>query len=184
MKFYAGIGSRQTPRPWLDLMETMASVLARQGYTLRSGAAEGADTAFEHGAYKTWRLCADAPMPEIYAPWEGFGEGRAGLPTPTRIAVELPAEAAVIARRNHPAWHTLKRPARWLHTRNVAQVLGEDCHTPVDFVLCWTPGGSGKGGTGQALRIAREANIPVYDMGGLAMPYIRSQLHEKFGVDL
>ena len=40
MRFYAGIGSRETPKPWLDLMETMASVLARKGYTLRSGAAE------------------------------------------------------------------------------------------------------------------------------------------------
>jgi hypothetical protein len=36
---------------------------------------------------------------------------------------------------------------------------------PVSFIVCYTPGGSGQGGTGQALRVARAYNIPVTDLG-------------------
>lgn len=32
------------------------------------------------------------------------------------------------------------------------------------FVVCWTSDGKDSGGTGQALRIARDRNIPVYNL--------------------
>lgn len=35
---------------------------------------------------------------------------------------------------------------------------------PVDFVVCWTKEAKGGGGTGQALRIARDRGIAVYDL--------------------
>ena len=38
-------------------------------------------------------------------------------------------------------------------------------NTPSDFVICWTKGGKGQGGTGQALRLARDYNIPIFDCG-------------------
>jgi len=41
--YYAGIGSRTTPVEIQHLMYQIAKSLARQGYTLRSGAASGAD---------------------------------------------------------------------------------------------------------------------------------------------
>lgn len=31
--------------------------------------------------------------------------------------------------------------------------------------ICWTKNGSGQGGTGQALRIAKAYNIPIFDAG-------------------
>lgn len=86
MKYYAGIGSRNTPADILDLMTHLARRLDSRGYTLRSGGADGADAAFERGAM---------------------------------------------------------------------------LDTPSEFILCWTEHGSGKGGTGQALRIAATYNIPV-----------------------
>jgi len=46
---YAGIGSRRTPATCLGFMERMAARLAGQGYTLRSGPADGAHSAFEPG---------------------------------------------------------------------------------------------------------------------------------------
>jgi hypothetical protein len=49
--------------------------------------------------------------------------------------------------------------------RNCYQMLGLDLKTPVEFVICWTPQGKGAGGTGQALRIARDLKIPIYDLG-------------------
>ena len=49
-KYYAGIGSRKTPKDICELMTRVARYLYFKGYTLRSGAADGADTAFEIGA--------------------------------------------------------------------------------------------------------------------------------------
>jgi hypothetical protein len=45
MKYYAGIGSRETPTQMLKDMTTFATLLRLGGYTLRSGAAPGADAA-------------------------------------------------------------------------------------------------------------------------------------------
>ena len=38
-------------------------------------------------------------------------------------------------------------------------------NTPVNVVICWTEGGRGEGGTGQALRLAKMLNIPIIDYG-------------------
>ena len=52
-----------------------------------------------------------------------------------------------------------------MHIRNVAQVLGNDLKDHSRFVVCWTKGGLGQGGTGQAIRIARKFCVPVFDLG-------------------
>lgn len=59
MKTYTGIGSRETPYEIQDLMKRIAFKLAENGWLLRSGGAEGADTAFENGWWD-WRLTQDA----------------------------------------------------------------------------------------------------------------------------
>jgi len=135
---YAGIGSRQTPLPVMDLMTEMARLLDARGFTLRSGGAIGADTAFERGATKK----------EIYLAEQAISP-----------------EAFALAEIYHPAWHRCDQWARRLHARNCYQVLGRDLRTPARFVLCWTQGGTGRGGTGQAIRIARAHGVPVFDMG-------------------
>jgi predicted Rossmann fold nucleotide-binding protein DprA/Smf involved in DNA uptake len=48
-KIYCGIGSRQTPSMVLAKMIGIAQELAAKNWILRSGRAEGADKAFEHG---------------------------------------------------------------------------------------------------------------------------------------
>lgn len=93
---------------------------------------------------------------EVFVPWAGFN----GLPwVPFNEA-----EARGMAARVHPAWSKLSQGARKLHTRNVPQVLGADLASPVEFVLCWTPDGKDSGGTGQALRIARAYDVPVFNL--------------------
>ena len=47
--YYAGIGSRETPGLMLGAFARIGEFLAKKGYTLRSGGADGADTAFEVG---------------------------------------------------------------------------------------------------------------------------------------
>ncbi len=148
---YAGIGSRETPADALQRMREIAAMLGDEGWCLRSGGAEGADTAFEQG------LSAHHER-EIYLPWKGFGGHGSALCKPS-------PEAFTLAASMHPAWVRCSRGARSLHARNCQQVLGRDLDDPVTMVVCWTKHGSGAGGTGQALRIAAQHAIPVFDLG-------------------
>src|SRR5690606_1598275 len=95
-KTYAGIGSRDTPVAVMQQMGGIASWLASQGYTLRSGGAGGADTAFEMSATKK----------EIYRP------------------PHVTTEALALAAQFHPAWDRCSDYAKRLHARNGFQVLG------------------------------------------------------------
>ena len=47
----------------------------------------------------------------------------------------------------------------------VTSFLGPHLIEPVAFILCWTPDGLVTGGTGQALRLAKDYMIPVCNLG-------------------
>lgn len=158
-KAYAGIGSRKTPPEVLNQMTRIAARLNVLGWTLRSGAAEGADRAFEAGA---------GGEKEIFLPWKGFMGSRSKL-----IEPETPDLAAEIASQIHPGWHYLNQAAKKLMARNTRQILGHALGDPVLFVLCWTPDGcesggtrsSVTGGTGQAIALASgRFSIPVFNL--------------------
>lgn len=136
MKYYAGIGSRLTPPETLKIMTQIAVNLENKQYTLRSGGAEGADQAFAKGA----------STKEILT-W------RDSTPEAEEIASEI-----------HPAWHNCNLNARAQHGRNVMQVLGKDLKHPVEFVICWTLGGSDLGGTRTAIVLARKLGIAVFNL--------------------
>lgn len=151
-RIYAGIGSRKTPDSVLETMYYGAQQLADLNFTLRSGAAAGADSAFEAGCDMV------GGSKEIYLPWKGFQGHSSHLHTPTDEALKMAAKF-------HPNWGACSYGARKLHARNCHQILGIGLDTPADFVICWTPNGSGSGGTGQALRIAQSHGIPIFDLG-------------------
>lgn len=149
-KHYTGVGSRKTPKHVLGEILLLAKRLDDDGWTLRSGGADGADTAFEDGVTSLRK--------EIFLPWKGFNNNPSQLYT-------ICEEALKIAEQFHPAWFACSMPARKLMARNVYQVLGKDLKTPSKFVICWTPDiFASKGGTSQAVRIARAHDIPVYNM--------------------
>lgn len=150
--YYAGIGSRETPQEVLELFSSLANFLVRKDFILRSGGAKGADSAFELGCDKR------NGEKEIYLPWKGFEGSDSDL-----IVNDI--KAFDIAEKYHPYWHNLKEGARKLQARNSHQGLGKDLETPSTFVICWTKGGKGSGGTGQMIRIAKAYNIPVFDAG-------------------
>lgn len=165
IRSYAGIGSRRTPTNCLHYMRETAQRLATHGYTLRSGAAEGADTAFEDGAR------AGGGAREVFLPWDGFGNREDGI-----VLDSCPGQAAAygIAAQHHPAWATLKPGVRRLMARNVFQILGANCDAPVSFVICWAPkpkqDAAGRvmdvdGGTGLAVRLAYARGIEVFHLG-------------------
>lgn len=153
MIYYAGIGSRETSKEILEHFEYIAGVLANKGFTLRSGGAKGADSAFENGCDKAKGL------KEIFLPWRGFENSISQL-------YNISEEAMKIAATYHPYWYNLSQGAQKLQARNSYQVLGYNLNTYSDFIICWTKGGKGSGGTGQAIRIAKAYNVPVFDFGG------------------
>lgn len=168
MKFYAGIGSRETPQDVLDLMTLIAATQAMRGWTLRTGIALGADQAFALGA---------GPNAEWSLPWLSFEQAfqDAQLASfPPKPTILLPSRIEEnVARQYHPAWDRLSQGAKKLHARNVLQVLGKGhapsyepirFPNPSSFVVCWTKDGKASGGTGQAIRIAEAYGIPVRNL--------------------
>lgn len=147
-RFYAGIGARKTPPDVLRKMRIAASAMAALGFTLRSGGAEGADSAFEAG-------CDDRRgKKEIFLPFKGFRKNESPLFGTIR-------EARLLAKEFHPNWSNLGNLGRDFMGRNAYQVLGLNLKTPSTFILCWTPKGAITGGTGQALRMAKHFKILV-----------------------
>jgi hypothetical protein len=72
--------------------------------------------------------------------------------------------ARAIAERYHPAWPRLTGYQKKFHTRNVYQVLGATLDKSSHFLVCWTKDGRATGGTGQAMRIARAYNVPIFNL--------------------
>ena len=145
---YTGIGSRETPKPILKYMIMIAFKFAKFGWTLRSGGAAGADSAFEFGCD------LGGGSKEIYLPWKDFNGNTSKLFPPSEKAIE-------VAKKYHPKFSSLSSGAKKLHARNSHQILGVDCSTPAELVICWTPG---SGGTEQALRIARDHKIEILNL--------------------
>jgi len=156
---FAGIGSRQTPPDVLQYMKEVAKRLAKRGFLLRSGAADGADAAFELGCDQV------NGAKEIWLPWHGFNDHVDTGFYPTR-------EHEAIAASLHPVWGRLGPGPKKLHARNIGQVLGMTLDVPVSFVACWTPDGCEShqtrgrdtGGTGMAISIASTRGIPVFNL--------------------
>lgn len=148
---YAGIGARATPLHILAEMTNLAANLELTGFTLRSGGAAGADSAFEAGV-------KDPRHAKIFLPWANFNRNTSAL-------FDIHDDAYEMAASFHPAWHRCSPAACKFHARNCYQVMGYHLDTPADFILCWTPDGAMVGGTAQALRIAERFDIPVFNMG-------------------
>lgn len=154
---YAGIGARATPRPVLRDMTTLASWLARQGWHLASGGADGADTAFAAGT-----ACGERT---IYLPWPRY-KGLEG-PDCCVLTDSERRECVKLAASLHPAWDRCSRTVRSLHARNAAIVLGARLDQPVAAVICWTPAGRITGGTGMALRLAADRGIEILNLASI-----------------
>lgn len=162
MKYYTGIGSRQTPKDILKLMEDIAFKLAQKGYILRSGAAEGADSAFERGCDRFYMGAK-----EVFIPWKDFG-GISGQGM-RLILEELPTakEAYQLASETHPAWDKCSKGAKALHARNTFQILGPNLNNPSSFLICWAQvdkHGQLKGGTRTAWELAKANGVPCFNL--------------------
>lgn len=161
MNYYTGIGSRDTPKHIIQFMEMIGRYMAYSGWTLRSGAADGADLAFERGCDEKFG------KKEIYLPWKGFNHSKSELHPLNYPFTE--GEKQFTA-QHHPAWHRCTPSARLLHQRNLRQLIGINAiHGPLvqasKFIVCWTQNAALVGGTAQALRIGTDLKIPIINLG-------------------
>lgn len=162
IKLYSGIGSRQTPAEILKVMKLIGVLLAENDWILRSGAAEGADAAFEDGCNKAHGA------KEIFLPWKGYNNHGSPLHLDGPPCKNVKHEAYTLAEKYHPAWNNVSDGAKRLLVRDGFQILGADLQTPVHLVVCWTPSlwrpGIKAGGTAQALRLAHDKGIKMLNL--------------------
>jgi predicted NAD-dependent protein-ADP-ribosyltransferase YbiA (DUF1768 family)/O-acetyl-ADP-ribose deacetylase (regulator of RNase III) len=163
--WYAGVGTRGISRhePLYRLATMTANRLERLGYGLRSGAADGADSAFQNGVTNSLAM-------QIFRP---EGEANRSMPPGYYVITgDKAREAERIALRLHPAPEVLRRQdqtyARELHTRNMFQVDGPELDKPAAFLLAIArtidDNGVPQGGTRTAWLRAQEEGIPCYNL--------------------
>jgi len=171
IKYYTGVGSRETPLHILDFMRQVGNRMAQLGYIGRSGSADGADYYFELGFLDYIEQTKHNPPTEFnsFIPWNKF-KTKHGIVYEDKYHI-CPSklrnyqQAIQIASETHPAWGRCSDGAKALHTRNIYQILGEDLNTPSNVLFCYAePTTKGvKGGTNTAWLLAHKYNIPCYN---------------------
>ena len=166
-RYYAGIGSRETPINVMETMRNIAIILERQGLVLRSGGANGADDAFEKGV-------SNSCNKDIYLPYPEFN-GRSSKKSPF-IYIPFGDEdfdKAYESIIHHPSKGKMGASAKNMMLRNYFQLYGIRNQPKSEFVICWTPDAANgttikttyeTGGTGQCIRLAAIEKIPVYNL--------------------
>ncbi|MCK5607871.1 hypothetical protein KAR91_38685 [Candidatus Pacearchaeota archaeon] len=151
-KYYTGVGSRNTPGDIQEMMRKIGNHLYDRGWTLRSGGAKGADSAFEAYVPRKGKV--------IYRPHDSNDWCE-------EIAANL-----------HPMGSTkffnMSDFVIGLHGRNIKQVLGNDPERkpiPSKFLICWTKDAVkthmqrsfDTGGTGTAISVADQCHLRGLD---------------------
>lgn len=156
---YTGIGSRKTPHEVQLWMYKFAVKMCGKGIKLRSGGANGADSAFERGARRE---------KEIFIHRNGHNGKRHNR---LNIALDYLApdkqeECYSKAEGIHPGWRNCDDWARGMHARNILQIEG--VNGPLtDFVVYWTEYDgrlNPRGGTATAVNYAKSLGIPTFNL--------------------
>jgi hypothetical protein len=164
---YAGIGSRETPQEVLKQMTEVAKYLDGIGYTLQTGFTfknketgldeEGADKAFSDGSQNKVLFGPSSIRNTV--------KGVASLESYDGNVTNISNE---IVKEIHPAPDRLKPGAVKLMARNTNQIFGKNLDSTVDFVLFYAKETDNplrpKGGTGQAVEMARRKGIPTINL--------------------
>lgn len=149
----ACIGPRfGVPADIIALMERMGKYLTEQGYTIKTGNAEGSDQAFARGGNQ-----GIASRVHLYLPWPTYN--KEAIHPSNRIITTSPSVDEATAAANHPAWEKLSQGVRKLMTRNVS-IIRE-----TQQVLYYRDNVSpGRGGTAFGVRLAERFSIPTVNL--------------------
>lgn len=151
----ACIGSREVPKDIQYNLIDIGRYLARKGYTVSTGNANGADFFFAFGAHEI-----NPTLVEFHLPWENYN--KTYIQDGNRVIIDgNRLDYAKIAAELHPNWHACSQGAKRLHTRNVGIVLG--CTQVIAY-----PRMDNKnnpiGGTAMGIRVAQKYNIKVLNL--------------------
>lgn len=153
-RYFTGVGHRDVKHFFVTLASYISEVAVKKGYKLRTGDAIGMDHGFRSGT--------KAHQRDVYSakklPWAIHGPSCNNWD-----------DALAIAGSIHPNWGVCTPYVKALHARNVFQVLGEDINTPSDFLVCYARPVDEertmvKGGTNTTYQIARDWNIPIFNL--------------------
>lgn len=203
---FAGIGSRRISSKYSKALSKLVFYLTLMGRKVNSGRADGSDLAAEIGALaainfleklSNKKISRNAVM-NIFLPWNNFngacfGDGY------VHISEDIQKKTDIITSKYHPNYANLKQSHKKLMGRNANQIFGKFLNEQVKFVLCYTSDAayssemtSNKtGGTGQAIRIADDNNINVFNIANkehferlrVWTNKIKNELTEKIGAD-
>lgn len=160
------VGSRSTPEDIIEIMKHTGRAIAKKGWVVRTGDAEGADKAFRLGTN------IEGGFLEVYTPQESSHISYHTWKYDQTEEVSMKLWNEFANRSDRPRWDNMKKYTRNLMTRNVCQVMGYNLETASNCLICWTPDGvtEGKnttgetGGTGHAIRVASHFGVPVRNL--------------------
>ena len=158
MKSYAGIGSRTISKDEHEVILKISSFLNKE-YVVYSGNADGSDISFQDGSCNN---CV------LFLPWNNFNNDKYNINNSLdSFVVGDTKEAIESLEKYHPNHLYLKRGAKLLLARNYHQIFGYENYKKVSFVICCADEdkkGNVKGGTGQAVRVAKDNDIRVFNI--------------------
>lgn len=163
----ACIGSRELAGEWLNVCEKLGAWIVRCGHELHSGNAQGADQAFARGGNKV-----DPTKVHLHLPWLSYERDAIVLGNHVDVLASLhwqiQSRYMDFAAQHHPAWERVSKGGRMLHARNGRIIYPEILlNFPVKLVLAWPSRKIGGGGTGQGMRMAEDAGIPLVNLNEL-----------------
>lgn len=159
MKAFAGIGSRNiTEQEKLKIAE-ICEFLNELDYVCYSGNATGSDITFQQNVNE----CV------VFLPWNHFNFEEFNCNLRDNVIdclVPKSVESLLSITRFHPNPLALSPAAKSLMIRNYFQIMGYEKYPAVDFVICCADEikGNIQGGTGQACRISKSMDIPVFNL--------------------
>jgi hypothetical protein len=155
---YAGIGSRTITETEQKQIHKIAKSFAEKDYIVYSGNAEGADIAFQTGSQGK---CV------LLVPWKNFNKDKYDhSKSLAKFDVGDTVDGNSSTDKFHPNPKSLSQGGRRMMSRNWHQIVGYDQYPKVSFVMCCADQDENGifGGTGQACRIAKSMNIPIFNI--------------------
>ena len=155
---YSGIGTRETTPKEEERILKISEKLSKS-FVLYSGNASGSDRKFQEGCNGN---CV------LFLPWASFDSDKYDF-TKALDVFDLgkSPEGMASVEKFHPNGKNMKYTHKLLMSRNYHQIMGYKQYPRVSFVVCCASEddeGNVLGGTGQAVRIAKNIGIPVINI--------------------
>lgn len=157
MMYYTGIGSREITGEEAHKIRVISKKLSSK-YIVYSGNAEGSDITFQEGS---GGKCV------IFLPWLSFNTDVYNINNSIAyFDVGNTTVGKEYAMKHHDSYGTLTQGGKRLMCRNSHQILGYKDYPRTSFVVYCAKeiGGVPKGGTAQAVKIARSLGIPTFNI--------------------